>query len=124
MDRRADGWSDSSTIAPASGNAAPSLQPGNRPRVSESNAARVGARMTRMGRSGNGPTPGNGAASSAAWASSTATACCDVQATAVTRPPVGGTVGRVTAVATPDLGARRLLSLEREGQSVLTLLAP
>src|SRR5438105_13559707 len=30
----------------------------------------VGARMTRMGRSGNGPTPGNGAAPSAAWARS------------------------------------------------------
>src|SRR5437773_1055151 len=103
--------------------------------------------MTRMGRSGNGPTPGNGAAPSAAWASSTARACCDGQATAVTRPTVTPTGGPLcsssqtrprcaaapvpgargpawTAAARPDLGARRLLSLEREGQRVLTLLAP
>src|SRR5207244_9272275 len=107
-----------------SGHAAPSLHPGSRPRVSESNVARVGARMTRMGRSGNGPTPGNGAAPSAAWASSTARACCDGQATAVTRPTVTPTGGplcsssqtRPRCAAAPVPGAR--------GQRVLTLLAP
>src|SRR2546422_8519704 len=43
-----------------SGNAAPSLHDGRRPRVSESNRARLGARSRRIGRSGSGPTPGNG----------------------------------------------------------------
>src|SRR6266702_978805 len=39
-------------------------------------------------------------------------------------PPSRPRAVRSAAAATPDLGARRLLSLEREGQSVLTLLAP
>src|SRR6266699_3199204 len=39
-------------------------------------------------------------------------------------PPSRPRAVRSAAAATPDLGARRLLSLEREGQRVLTLLAP
>src|SRR6266480_1565311 len=92
-DSRMVGRSDNSTTVLRFGNAAPSLQLGRRPPVSESNVARVGARIRRMGRSGNGPTPGNGAAPSAAWASPRARACCDGQATAVTRPTVTPTGG-------------------------------
>src|SRR6266576_2660139 len=39
-------------------------------------------------------------------------------------PPSRPRAVRSAAAARPDLGARRLLSLEREGQRVLTLLAP
>src|SRR6266705_6245905 len=145
-DSRTLGRSDSSTIVPRSGNAAPSLQRGSRPRVSESNVARVGARISRMGRSGSGPTPGNGAARSAASASPTARSVWGGHATAVTRPTVtaagdgacASSQRRASAVPIsvtkrPEaseervgtaLGARRLLPLERELQRLLTLLAP
>src|SRR3989442_1811264 len=83
----------------ASGNAAPSLQSGKRPRVSESYFARDGARINRMERSGNGPIPGKSRDRSANSASDVASGPCPGQATAVIRPTSiavggGGGLGR------------------------------
>ena len=67
-DTRSGGAAVNNTIVPASGNAAPSLQVGRRPCVSESKSARVGVRIRRMGRLGSGPRPGNGGVRSASVA--------------------------------------------------------
>src|SRR5947207_1281215 len=127
--RRSGGPSVSNTTVPASGNAAPSLHRGRRPRVSESNRSRVGARITRMGREGSGPMPGNGGARSASSASAVARPCCGGHATAVTRPTstapgAGAAAGPGRGAAATRLGARRLLALLHQRQRLLALLAP
>jgi len=87
------------------------LQAGRRPCVSESNCARVGARISVMGRSGNGPIPGNGGVRAAASARATARASSPGQATALTRPTTTACgpcnrSSRASCAAAPPPGGR------------------